>query len=133
MLFGIALKALSVWAGILILAVLNGAIREAILIPKLGPATGLVLSGVCLTALILVVAYLSSPWFGARRSVEFVGIGLGWLALTLVFEFSLGLWQGKTWRVMFEAYTFKGGNIWPFVLLITALAPYLAAKVRGLA
>ncbi len=99
MLFGIALKALSVWAGIMILAVLNWALREAILIPKLGTAVGLVLSGVFLAALILVVAYLSSPWLGARRSVEFVGIGLGRLALTLVFEFSLGLWQGKSWQV----------------------------------
>jgi hypothetical protein len=133
MLLGIALKALTIWAGILMLAVLNGALREAILIPKLGTAVGLVLSGVFLAALILVVAYLSSPWLGARRSVEFVGIGLGWLVLTLVFEFSLGLWQGKSWQVMFEAYTFKGGNIWPVILLITASAPYLAAKVRGLA
>jgi len=24
-----------------------------------------------------------------------MGIGLGWLALTLVFEFSFDLWQGK--------------------------------------
>jgi hypothetical protein len=71
------------------------------------------------------------PWLGARRPVELVGIGLGWLALTLVFEFSFGLWQGKSWPVMFEAYTFKGGNIWPLVLVVTALAPYLAAKLRG--
>lgn len=110
---------------------LNGATREAILIPKLGLAAGLVLSGVLLSALIIVVAYLSLPWLGARRPAELVGIGLGWLALTLVFEFSFGLWQGKSWQVMLEAYTFKGGNIWPAVLVATTLAPYLAAKLRG--
>jgi hypothetical protein len=131
MLLGIALKALAIWAGILVLAVLNGGLREAILIPKLGTAPGLVLSGVLLSALILVVAYFSLPWIGARRPAELVGIGLGWVALTLVFEFSFGLWQGKSWQVMLEAYTFKGGNIWPAVLLVTALAPYLAAKLRG--
>lgn len=131
MLFGIALKALAIWAGILMLAVFNGALREAVLIPKLGTAAGLVLSGLFLSVLILAAAYLSLPWLGARRFIELLGIGLGWLALTLVFEFSFGLWQGKSWQVMFEAYTFKGGNIWPVVLVVTAFAPYLAAKLRG--
>lgn len=84
-----------------------------------------------LSALIFVVACLSLPWLGARRPVYLVGIGLGWLALTLVFEFSFGLWQGKSWQVMLEAYTFKGGNIWPAVLVVTALSPYLAARLRG--
>lgn len=131
MLIIIAFKALVIWAGILALAVLNGALREAVLIPKLGTAAGNVLSGVLLSVLIFVVAYLSLPWIGARRFAEFLGIGLGWLALTLVFEFSFGLWQGKSWQVMLEAYTFKSGNIWPVVLVVTALAPYLAATLRG--
>ena len=60
-----------------------------------------------------------------------MGIGFYWLALTLVFEFSLGLWQVKSWQVMLKAYTFKGGNIWPVVLAVTTLAPYLAAKLRS--
>lgn len=131
MLFGIVLKALAIWAGILVLAVMNGALREAVLNPKLGAAAGLVLSGILLSALIFVVVYLSLPWLGTRRPADLVGIGLGWLGLTLVFEFSFGLWQGKSWQVMLEAYTFKGGNIWPIVLMVTALAPYLAAKLRG--
>lgn len=131
MFWGMALKGLAIWAGILVLAVLNGALREFVLMPKLGAVAGLVLSGVLLSALIFVVAYVSLPWFDARRSAEFVGIGLGWLALTLVFEFLFGLWQGKSWQVMFEAYTFKGGNLWPAVLVVTAFAPYLAAKLRG--
>ena len=127
----IALKALAIWTGILVLAVINGALREAILVSELGMAAGLIVSGVLLSALILVVAYLSLPWVGARRTIELLGIGIGWLALTLVFEFSFGLWQGKSWQVMLEAYTFKGGNIWPAVLIVTAIAPYLAARLRG--
>lgn len=104
--------------------------RESILIPRLGAAAGFVLSGLLLSMLILLVAYLSLPWLGARYPAELVGIGLGWLALTIVFEFSFGLWQGKSWQVIFEAYTFRGGNIWPVVLVVTACAPYLAAKLR---
>ena len=53
--------------------------------------------------------------------------------LTLVFEFSFGrLAQHKTWAELMEAYTFKGGNIWPLVLVATFIAPWLAARVRGL-
>ncbi|WP_339803210.1 hypothetical protein [uncultured Marinobacter sp.] len=131
--YRVAVKALAVWFIILLLAVLNGGLREAFLIPKFGNASGLVLSGVLLSVLILVVAYLALPWLGERRSAQLFTIGLGWLALTLVFEFSLGLWQGKSWQVMFEAYALTGGNLWPVVLLITALAPYLAGRLRGFA
>ena len=130
-LLAIALKAIAIWAGILVLAVLNGALREAVIIPKLGTTPGLILGGIVLSTLIFVVAYLSLPWMGTRRPAELVGIGLGWLVLTLIFEFSFGLWQGKSWQVLLEAYTFKDGNIWPVILVVTALAPYLAAKLRG--
>lgn len=58
-------------------------------------------------------------------------MGLGGLALTLVFEFSFGLWQGESWPVLLEAYSFKDGNIWPVVLAVTALAPYIATRLRG--
>ena len=125
------LKAFAIWTGILVLAVLNGALREAVLVPRLGTAPALISSGALLSALVVAVAYLSLPWLNARRPAELAGIGLGWLALTLVFEFSFGLWQGQSWQVMLDAYTFEGANIWPIVLVVIALAPYLAGKLRG--
>ena len=129
----VVLKALAIWTGILVLAVANGILRESVLIPGLGTPAALVLSGLLLSALIIGVAYVSLPWLQISLPVQFWLVGFGWLALTLVFEFSFGIWQGKSWPVLLEAYTFKGGNIWPVVLATTALAPYLAAKLRGLA
>ncbi|SMP39558.1 hypothetical protein SAMN06295888_101279 [Desulfonatronum zhilinae] len=127
----IMIKAVILWVGILVLAIANGALRESVLIPGLGTPTALVLSGLLLSALIIGVAYVSLPWLQIRRPAQFWFVGFGWLALTLVFEFSFGIWQGKSWTVLLEAYTFKGGNIWPVVLAATALAPYIAAKLRG--
>ena len=127
----LALKTSAIWVVILMLAILNGALRETVLIPQFGTATSFILSGVLLSVIIFVIANISLPWLGARRSTELVGIGLGWLTLTIVFEFSFGLLQGKSWQVLLEAYMFKGGNIWPAVLVVTALAPWLAAKFRG--
>ncbi len=127
----IASKSFVIWIGILLLAIANGALREAILIPKLGAHAGLILSGVLLSALIVGVAYLSLPWLGAYRPSHLWSVGIGWLLLTLVFEFSFGLWQGKSWPTLLESYTFEGGNIWPVVLFVTVLAPTLVAKLRG--
>lgn len=128
----IVAKALSIWLGILVLAIVNGLLRDVVLIPVLGHAPGLILSGVILSALILAVAYISLPWFGPAPMARYIALGLGWLFLTLVFEFTFGrLIQGKPWPELLEAYTFTGGNIWPVVLLVVTTAPYIAARIRG--
>ena len=127
----VALKSLVIWASILVLAVANGALRESLLIPRVGDPAALILSGLLLSTLIIGVAYLSLPWLQISRPVQLLAVGLGWLALTLFFEFSFGLWQGKSWPDLLEAYTFKNGNIWPVVLAATFLAPYIAARLRG--
>jgi hypothetical protein len=129
---GIAAKALTIWFGILVLALANGTLREAVLIPVLGGVPGLILSGVLLSALIFAVVYFSLPWFGPAPVARYIALGLSWLCLTLVFEFTFGrLMQGKPWSELLEAYTFKGGNIWPVVLLTVAAAPYVAARIRS--
>ena len=131
MTISLALKAMVIWVVILMLAMANGFLREFVLMPRLGTPASLVLSGLLLSALILGTAYLSLPWLKPGSLIQYWLVGFGWLALTLVFEFSFGLLQGKSWPVMLEAYTFKGGNLWPLVLAVTVLAPYLAARLRG--
>jgi hypothetical protein len=127
----IVAKTLAVWLGILILAVANGMFREAVLIPTLGKTPALILSGTLLSLVILAAAYLSLPWLAVRSPSQLLLIGLGWLVLTLIFEFSFGLLRGVPLTEMLAAYTFRGGNIWPVVLLVTAAAPWLAARLRG--
>lgn len=128
----VALKAFGLWLAILVLAVANGALREAVLIPRLGNAPGLIVSGVFLAGLALLVAYLGLPWLGAHGR-QLILVGLEWLVGTLAFEFSFGLLRGKPLGEVLAAYTFKGGNIWPLVLLAIALAPWFAGKFRGVA
>jgi hypothetical protein len=126
-------KALLVWIGILFLAIANGWLRERLLIPAFGSPAALVLSGALLSLLILVTAYAVVPWLGPRVSTQCLYVGLIWLGLTLVFEFTFGRSvQHKSWPELLQAYTFKGGNIWPVVLTIIVLAPFIAAKLRGI-
>ncbi len=116
------------WLIILGLAVANGALREAVLIPALGKPSGLVLSGVLLSSLVALVAY------GLVRVKQDVTvsqgllIGILWLSLTLTFEFTFGRYVAhQSWAELLDAYTFKDGNIWPVVLVVTLLAPTAAA------
>ena len=131
MLTVISLKALAIWFVILVLAIANGGLRESVLMPLLGTPMAFILSGLLLSALIIGVTYGTLPWLHLRTPMQFCLLGIGWLALTLVFEFSFGLWQGKSWPVMLEAYTFRDGNLWPVILAVTAAAPYTAARLRG--
>ncbi|HEX7028494.1 MAG TPA: hypothetical protein VF268_14735 [Gammaproteobacteria bacterium] len=124
-------KSLLLWLGILVLAVANGVLREAVLVPGLGQVPALIISGILLSLLIVCVAYFALPWLAVRREGHLVAIGVGWLILTLISEFSFGLLRGESLSMLLEAYTFKGGNIWPLVLLVVTCAPYLAAKLRG--
>jgi hypothetical protein len=124
------LKAVLLWLAILVLAMLNGLLREAVLLPRLGRVEALVASGLLLSLLILLVAVIGAPWYGTPGPNPWT-IGALWLALTLSFEFGFGrLVQHRPWPELLAPYTFRGGNLWPLVLAVTAAAPRLAAWAR---
>jgi len=128
------LKAFALWSAILVLAMLNGALRERLLVPAMGSFGAFIASGTILSGCIFLVAFLAAPWYGRPPSPQWLLVGLFWLLLTLVFEFGFARFvQDKSWPELFEAYTFKGGNIWPLVLVAALISPWLAARWRGLA
>jgi hypothetical protein len=127
------LKVLAVWLLILVCAVVNGAFREGVLVPRFGSLPAYVVSGVLLSLCIVAVSTALVSWFGQLPVSSYLLLGILWLILTLAFEFGVGHFlRHKTWPQLFEAYTFQGGNLWPIVLIVTTLAPLLAAYLRGL-
>lgn len=124
-------KAGLIWLAILALAFGNAAVRELVLIPRMGKGPGLVVSGVTLSLLVFLVAYASMPLLGARRPLELIVVGVGWCLLTIAFDLVMGHVQGKPVRELLDAYRFKDANLWPIVLLATLSAPYLMARLRG--
>jgi hypothetical protein len=122
-------KLLLIWLAILGLAFINGALRELVLVPSLGMPLALVISGIILSACILAVTVFALPKLGSVSTGEALGVGLLWLLLTLIFEFSFGrFYQHKSWGELMEAYAFSGGNIWPVVLLVIVSAPLVARR-----
>ena len=131
MAFPVTLKVVAWWLAILVLAILNGGLREGFLIPAFGTFTAFIASGLTLSLLILAVAFIAVPSFGALSAAGYWRVGLSWLTMTLVFEFSFGLLvQHKEISELLQAYTFKGGNTWPVVLASTLASPRLAAYLR---
>jgi hypothetical protein len=126
-------RATAIWFAILIVAIANGAFRQAVLIPRLGDATAHVLSTLALSAAVLLVAYLSFNWIGAAGSREYWSVGIYWLVLTIAFEFLAGHYLfGTPWHVLLADYKIHEGRIWPLVLVATLVAPTLAAWLHSL-
>lgn len=123
------LKAIGVWLLLLVIAIVNGAVRETVLTPRLGPKTGHTLSTLSLSAAILVAAWLTAPFVRYESVSDAWLVGVLWVVLTLAFEFLAGRYVfGKSWEVLVADYDVMQGRIWPLVLVATLLAPVLAAR-----
>lgn len=118
------------WVCILTFAIANGGLRESVLISRFGGPVGTAISGVLLTVAVCVVAFVLVRWRKPRTTRHAMWVGAGWLVATLAFEFSFGAFvQGKPLSELLAAYTFKGGNLWPVVLLAVLVAPHAAARL----
>ena len=124
-------KAMALWGLLALLAVLNGILRQFVLVPELGPVAGLRISGLLLAAVIPLVAWLTLPWYGPLPSRQYGWIGCVWLVMTLIFEFGFGHFIAhQSWTGMLGAYDLSKGNLWSLVLLATLVSPWLAARLR---
>jgi hypothetical protein len=131
--FEIMAKVVLWWLAILVFAVINGILREKVLIPALGSFVSLTASGLILSGFIFFVAFFAVSGFNHPSVPIYWLAGFIWLLLTLIFEFGFGLFVlHKDISELLAAYTFKGGNIWPIVLVSTAVSPRLAAHLKGL-
>jgi hypothetical protein len=127
------LRAVVIWSGILVLASLNGAVRDLLLTPRWGDPIARAISTIVLCALVLLVTWLTISWIGPGRPRDALAVGVLWLILTLAFEFLAGHYLfHKTWTTLLADYDVRRGRIWVLVLIVTLLAPSWLARARGL-
>jgi hypothetical protein len=127
------LRALVVWIVFVFLAILNGVFRESVLVPHTGEGSGRAISTLMLCVAILLITWLTIRWIGPAVPGQAVLVGGIWLVLTVAFEFGFGHYAaGKSWSELLADYNVFQGRIWVLVLLTTAIAPYLTARIRGL-
>ncbi|MDZ7267692.1 MAG: hypothetical protein ONB48_16275 [candidate division KSB1 bacterium] len=119
------------WFLLMIAAIGNGAIREAVYKNRLGDLhahqlstlTGIVLFGV-------IVWALSRIWPLASTKQAWTA-GFLWLSLTIAFEFLFGHFvAGHPWHRLLQDYNIFAGRVWPLVLIWVTIAPWVFYKLR---
>jgi hypothetical protein len=125
-------RAVAVWGALLILAVLNGGVRDIWLSPWLADTVGRVLSTVLLCGLIFLVSWVTIGWIRPASAREALRVGALWLAMTLAFEFGVGHYGfGKAWSELLADYDLRHGRVWLAVLVVTLLAPLWAVRLSS--
>jgi hypothetical protein len=120
-------RAVAVWFAIMLLAILNGAARDIVLVPRLGDLVARAASCITLAAVILLVAWTSLRWIAPASLADAWTIGVVWLAMTLAFEFLAGHYLFRTpWPALLADYNLLAGRLWIVVLTATLVAPALA-------
>ncbi len=124
-------RGVAVWLLLLVAAILNGAVRQAWLVPRLGERTGHLVSTLTLSVLIFGVGWLMSGWLDVGSAAKAWLLGAGWLGLTVAFEFLGGHFLfGAPWSKLLVDYNLAQGRIWILVLIVTALTPPIVFRLE---
>lgn len=124
------LRALAIWALIILAESVQGGLRRVLASPEAEFAVrqGSVLVG---ALVIFAITWFSLGWLRIRTAGGALAVGLLWVVLTIGFEFGLGRMLGYGWDRILSDYDLVHGGLMPIGLLAMALTPWLARRLRG--
>jgi len=126
------LRWLVVWCVFVVLAIMNGGFRDAVVTPRLGEFGGHITSTALLCGAIFAVTWFTIDWVRPLTSSDALLIGGGWAVMTVAFEFLAGHYVfGSAWTTLLADYDLLAGRVWVLVLVTLAFAPLLAARARA--
>jgi hypothetical protein len=127
----VAIRAAAAWLLIAILAVLNGILREKVLMDLLGERIALMASAIILSIVIILVAYFTFDFVFSKLRHATLAVGFQWFFMTLLFEFTFGYFvAGKSLPEILLVFNVQNGNLFLLVLLATLTAPYIAGRLK---
>ncbi|MFN0122288.1 MAG: hypothetical protein ACKV2V_17470 [Blastocatellia bacterium] len=125
-------RAVAVWLLIIVAESIHGTLRELLLKPYAGDLRARQIALFTGMLIILCVAYAFIRWIRAATTRALLLVGLLWVALTLAFEFGLGLFVlGYSWERMIEDYDFTRGGFLSFGMIVLWLSPLIATKLHA--
>jgi len=128
---GTTARAIAVWLILIAAEILHGIARGIFLVPHVGEFRSSQIGVFTGSIIILVIAVVFVRWIGATRTADLLAVGLLWLVLTLAFEFLFGRFMvGASWERLTADYNVLEGGLLPFGMLVLALSPLIAAKLR---
>jgi hypothetical protein len=124
------LKAFGVWLGMLVVAFVNGALRELLIVRLVGEQVGHVLSVFLLSGAIFGIAYVFVKAIAPVPSSTLLGIGLFRLVLSLLFEFGFFHYvMHVPWEKLLADYNLFRGRLLIVVWLTTLFSPLICGKI----
>jgi hypothetical protein len=119
-------RTLGVWLLLSVLMTGNGILREIALVPWLGRAAADLVSAASGIAIILTVTGAFLRPLAGLPSARPGRVALVWLGLTVAFEFLFGHYvDGKSWAELLANYAVWRGRLWPVVLAVIGISPFL--------
>lgn len=119
------------WIPLVVIAIINGALRETFYSSHVGELAAHQLSSVSGIVLFGLYIWLVIRRWRPRTGVAAVMIGLIWLALTISFEFGFGHYaRGLSWDALLHDYNLLAGRVWVLVLVWVTVAPYLFYRLQ---
>ena len=104
---------------------MNGAVREALLVPWLAGIRAHQVSTLLLVALILAATRLLRGWLALPDGRTAWEVGAGWVACTLAFEFLAGHFLfRRPWSALLADYDVTAGRLWILIPGVTLVAPW---------
>jgi hypothetical protein len=124
------MRASLVWMLMMLAETGHGVVREVFIAPVIGGMRARQLGVLIGCVLIFVIAWLTARWMGASSRRQQFRVGAYWVALTLVFELSLGRALGMSWSHIFADYNPLRGGYMLFGLAFMFLTPWITRKLR---
>jgi hypothetical protein len=124
-------RAVTIWAVLLIFAMVIGGGKVAFIIPKLGEHIGQIIGTLIFCPVIFAVTWYSIRWINPNGIRDAIIVGILWLILIEAFEFLAGRYLfGKSLGQLFYEYKIWEGRIWVLILATLLASPIIAAKLR---
>ena len=125
-------RAIAIWLLLMAAEVVHGIARTLWLTPIVGDFRARQIAVFSGSLLIVTITTITVRWLHAPGARALWAIGLLWVTLTLAFEIGLGRFVfGFSWNRLASDYNLRAGGLLPIGLLVMAMAPWLAARLRG--
>lgn len=124
-------RAFLIWLVLFAAEIIHGVLRAVVLVPLVGEFRSNQIGVFTGSVIILVIAYLTIRWNGAKCRRELLFVGAIWLLATVAFEVGFGrLVMGLPWERITADYKILEGGLMPLGLGVLFFSPMIAAWLR---
>lgn len=124
---------LALWFMFVVLAILNGTVRNFLYAPYVGELLAHQISTLILSVLFVIVGYLYLGKTAVKTDDRVLLKGGALILLmTVLFEFGFGHYvMGNSWEKLFADYNLFAGRIWLVVLITILFMPLIVKRLKA--